>query len=224
MNNHSIMTSEFKFVTTAREGATLVLPNGASREDLRSTTHLTKYIEKYALSWHYFAFHNAAYSGGALPNGSLYLVTGCDRAKSYSLVAIPVTTSKAGDRVEMTFKKDDWTDKNFAGTNTSWDRKRVSDGTERETCAFPQADVAIVHDSVWCNVVDSKNGDGTAKTIFKFIVALVYGDDAGSKSEPSFFEGQKGLQVGDKEGQKDSTVMLSYQSISLCISSSATST
>ncbi|KAF9543634.1 hypothetical protein CPC08DRAFT_424017 [Agrocybe pediades] len=52
---------EFKFVTTAREGALLVLPDDASREDLRSSAHLSKYIEKYALSWHYFTLHSSTY-------------------------------------------------------------------------------------------------------------------------------------------------------------------
>ncbi|KAF9554943.1 hypothetical protein CPC08DRAFT_753373 [Agrocybe pediades] len=239
---------EFKFVTTAREAALLVLPSGASRVDLKSTSHLTKYIEKYALSWHYFMFHRATYSGSSVPNGSLHLVTGCDRAKSWSLAATPDTSSEAGDRIEMAFRKDDWTDKNYARTNTFSSRSR-EDGAKRETCAvnirgitialsnrvwaehlryppkkykvyyqllstpilgwrakltrwkedhfgygsvslkdrekvpfhpsiiitqilfkkFPQADVAIVHDSVWCEAVDSENGDGTAKSIFEFI-------------------------------------------------------
>ncbi|KAF9543632.1 hypothetical protein CPC08DRAFT_730421 [Agrocybe pediades] len=223
---------EFKFATTAREGAVLVLPEGASREDLGSTTHLTKYIDKYALSWHYFMSHHATYSGTSIPNGSLYLVTGCDRAKFWSLAATPTTMNEAGDRIETSFRKDEWTDTNHIWRNTFWSGRR-EDGASRETCAvnirgitialsnrmwsehlrykeskykpyyqllstpilgwraklakwkedhfgygsvslkdrgrFPQADVAIVHDSVWCNAVDSENGDGTAKSIFEFI-------------------------------------------------------
>ncbi|KAF4618015.1 hypothetical protein D9613_012845 [Agrocybe pediades] len=223
---------EFKFVTTVREGALLVLPDGASREDLKSSSHLTKYIEKYALSWHYFTFHRATYSGGSLPNGSLHLVTGCDRAKSWSVAAFPVTMSKAGDQIEMSFRKDTWTGRSYARSNNSSSRSR-EDGAARESSTvnirgitialsnrvwaahlryqpkkykayyrllstpilgrrakltrwkedhfgyglvslkdreqFPQADVAIVHDSVWCNAVDSENGDGTAKNIFEFI-------------------------------------------------------
>ncbi|KAF9556175.1 hypothetical protein CPC08DRAFT_694730 [Agrocybe pediades] len=262
---------EFKSVTTAREAALLVLPDGASREDLKSTSHLTKYIEKYALSWHYFLFPNATYSGTMVPNGSLYLVTGCDKAESWANAAMPASTSQAGDRIELTFREGDWVSKSYARGDTF--RKGAIRDYIRETCAvnirgitialsnrvwaehlryeppkytacyqllstpilgwraklarwkenhmgygqpyprnhqnvpfhpsiiitqilfekFPEADVAIVHDSVWCNAVDSEaftspflsriyyndqsaciprlqqNGDGTADNILKLI-------------------------------------------------------
>ncbi|KAF9536447.1 hypothetical protein CPC08DRAFT_652108, partial [Agrocybe pediades] len=125
---------EFKFVTTAREGALLVLPDGASREDLKSSAHLTKYIEKYALSWYYFTFHRSTYTGHSLPNGSLRLVAGCDRAKSWSLVAFPDNMSKAGDRIETSFRKDEWTDINHIG-RSAFSHHIRKDGASRETCA-----------------------------------------------------------------------------------------
>jgi len=110
--------SEFTVETIAREGAILVLPDGASREDLVSTSNLTKYIEKHALDWHNFMFKQAPTSASMIPNGSLYLVTGCDKSRSWSTVAIPSGLGYAGDKIQMTFKKDWWMSNDLARTNT----------------------------------------------------------------------------------------------------------
>ncbi|KAF8902779.1 hypothetical protein CPB84DRAFT_1644851, partial [Gymnopilus junonius] len=70
--------------STAREGALLFFPEGGSREDLISTSRLTDYVKKHALNWYQYMCQHGRMSASTIPNGSLFLVTGCDKAKSWS--------------------------------------------------------------------------------------------------------------------------------------------
>ncbi|KAF5323802.1 hypothetical protein D9619_012966 [Psilocybe cf. subviscida] len=63
------------FKSTAKEGALLVLPEGASREDITSTKRFHKYVQRWAPHW---------YRHLGLSNGSIFLVTGCDKASDFA--------------------------------------------------------------------------------------------------------------------------------------------
>lgn len=79
----TITFRDIQFTVTAREGGILVLPEGASREDLLSTTHIRDYVKKHALNW-YVYFKELLNDMVVHPNGTLYVVTGVDKASTWA--------------------------------------------------------------------------------------------------------------------------------------------
>lgn len=80
-----------------QEGAALVLPEGGSREDLVSTQRFHKYVKKWAPYW---------YNINPIANGSLFLVTGCDKVSDYAAMCFPFYHSsdkKASPRIKMDY-------------------------------------------------------------------------------------------------------------------------
>lgn len=70
------------------EGGIVILPQGATREDLVATDQLYKYISDQALEWfQYLDGYNKAIFDVAIPNGGLYLVTGVDKAVAWSALS-----------------------------------------------------------------------------------------------------------------------------------------
>ncbi|KAJ3514686.1 hypothetical protein NLJ89_g2239 [Agrocybe chaxingu] len=91
---------EIAFSSSAREGAVVVLPTGASREDLADTSKLHSYLKEHAVDW-YQSLNLYSGSENILPsppgmNGTLFIVTGCDRATSCATVVFPATPAEAG--------------------------------------------------------------------------------------------------------------------------------
>jgi len=95
----------FTISSSVREGGILVLPDGASREDFAPSPSLLKYIEDNALDWYPYVDKNLRGEAEAFPNGSLYLITGCDKARSLACVAIPRAVDTAGGQVELQYKQ-----------------------------------------------------------------------------------------------------------------------
>ncbi|KAJ6523373.1 hypothetical protein B0H19DRAFT_909422, partial [Mycena capillaripes] len=61
----------------SKEGAILLLPEGASRQDLLPVKPLFAHAKKHSSRWHEFAYDY-------LPSaGSLFVVTGCDKTSSW---------------------------------------------------------------------------------------------------------------------------------------------
>jgi len=72
----------------SKEGAVLVLPKGASRYDLLPVETFRAHVRRYSPQWYRFARDR-------LPStGSLFIVTGCDKASSWA-IATASTTSGA---------------------------------------------------------------------------------------------------------------------------------
>ena len=92
-------------MTSVREGGILVLPSGASREDFTPGSSLLRYIEENALHWYLHISKNLR-EVEAFPNGSLYLITGCDKTRSASCVTIPIGPNTAGTQVELQYQQD----------------------------------------------------------------------------------------------------------------------
>ncbi|KAH9484523.1 hypothetical protein JR316_0004005 [Psilocybe cubensis] len=83
------------FTVKAREAAVLILQNGGLREDLISTVSIRDYVQKHALKWYMFV--NQFGPGNIIcPNGSLYLVTGCDKANSWASACYPLDYKQVG--------------------------------------------------------------------------------------------------------------------------------
>ncbi|KIK53906.1 hypothetical protein GYMLUDRAFT_106946, partial [Collybiopsis luxurians FD-317 M1] len=72
------------FVSSAAQGALLILPEGAKRIDHQQWTTLYNYVAECAQSW--YDFVNGDRDQGGLArglDGGLYLVTGCDKARAW---------------------------------------------------------------------------------------------------------------------------------------------
>jgi hypothetical protein len=85
------------FESKKQEGAALVLPEGGSREDLVSTQRFYQYIKKWAPYW---------YSMMPIANGSLFLVTGCDKVSDYAAFCFPYhwpSCRKASPSISMDY-------------------------------------------------------------------------------------------------------------------------
>jgi hypothetical protein len=78
---------EFVFTCRGPNGAVLALPHGAHLKKLQSITEMRQYAKTHAESW-YKHVNGTTLSGGRareLANGSLYLVTGWEKAKSWGI-------------------------------------------------------------------------------------------------------------------------------------------
>lgn len=71
--------------TSSKQTAVLLLPEGASRTDLRGKKKFRDYALKHAQRW--YAFVNGDL-GRMVNNGDLYLVTGTDKSSSWSVAAV----------------------------------------------------------------------------------------------------------------------------------------
>ncbi|KAJ7158481.1 hypothetical protein C8R46DRAFT_392884 [Mycena filopes] len=71
--------SEFLFSCQGPSGAVLALPHGARLEKLEDVEHVRQYAACHAESW--YKYINGT-RGRALTNGSLYLITGCEKSAS----------------------------------------------------------------------------------------------------------------------------------------------
>jgi hypothetical protein len=87
----SYLRKEYQFKASSKEGAILILPEGGTREDMRSTDKVQDYVAKNAFSWY---LHANSTAKANVPNGSLFLILGRDAAMSYDAVSfsgIPLT-------------------------------------------------------------------------------------------------------------------------------------
>ncbi|KAH9482314.1 hypothetical protein JR316_0004412 [Psilocybe cubensis] len=75
-----------KFTSSEPEVAVLVLPDGARREDL-ATSRVQEYLKKHAENWIQFFTEENVFR--AIPNGGIYVITGIDKAVSYSASTFP---------------------------------------------------------------------------------------------------------------------------------------
>ena len=80
------------FTSSMSEGAVLILPSGASREDLVYPPHLYDYVKLNAMRWYQLCNRVNDEKGARVhnvPNGTLRLVTGVDRATSWATATFP---------------------------------------------------------------------------------------------------------------------------------------
>ncbi|KZP12588.1 hypothetical protein FIBSPDRAFT_681498, partial [Athelia psychrophila] len=73
-------TIGYSVAESSSESAPLIMPDGAMGEDCTSIDEIRRYSIDHAPSWYEFIngkLHRAA------PNGSLYVVTGCDKSTSW---------------------------------------------------------------------------------------------------------------------------------------------
>ncbi|KDR69316.1 hypothetical protein GALMADRAFT_77705 [Galerina marginata CBS 339.88] len=83
-----------------KEGAILVLPDGASREDLISTGRFHEYAKRNAPHWYQVI---NGYGGVVHTNGSLFLVTGCDKATDWATASFPYHPGNSETLVDLRY-------------------------------------------------------------------------------------------------------------------------
>ncbi|KAF9030964.1 hypothetical protein BDZ89DRAFT_1064289 [Hymenopellis radicata] len=90
----------FEFSTSSEEAAVLVLPHGSTRYDVLNKSAFERYAAEHAASWYEYV-NDPDHLGRQAVNGSLYLVTGCDKTASWGTAAV----SKPDDTraVSLTF-------------------------------------------------------------------------------------------------------------------------
>ena len=81
------------FDSKSREGAILILPRGASRQDMIATDRLHEYVQRNAPHWYQVMNGYADYSFH--PNGSLVIVTGCDKTTDWANASFSNTEKKS---------------------------------------------------------------------------------------------------------------------------------
>ncbi|KAJ7209375.1 hypothetical protein C8J57DRAFT_1484320 [Mycena rebaudengoi] len=84
-----------EFKVESKECAILVLPQGASRERLLALQTFRAYVEKYAPQWYTFARDRVS------AHGSLFVVTGCDKAASWGIATISTRSSCIGTSLKF---------------------------------------------------------------------------------------------------------------------------
>ncbi|KAE9404218.1 hypothetical protein BT96DRAFT_916987 [Gymnopus androsaceus JB14] len=78
------MGAGLSFRSSASKGALLILPEGGMRIDHQQYTRFYKYAADCARSW--YIYINGPLARGA-HNGSIYLVTGCDKARAWGVAS-----------------------------------------------------------------------------------------------------------------------------------------
>ncbi|KJA20145.1 hypothetical protein HYPSUDRAFT_142675, partial [Hypholoma sublateritium FD-334 SS-4] len=99
---HSSEPLDTSFYSRKREGGILILPHGASRQDMADTDRLYEYVQRNAPHWYQvineysdYAFH---------PNGSLVIVTGCDKATDYANASFS-NTEESPHRISLRYTR-----------------------------------------------------------------------------------------------------------------------
>ncbi|KAJ7815518.1 hypothetical protein B0H14DRAFT_3745764 [Mycena olivaceomarginata] len=90
----------FVFSCRGADGAVLALPHGSHLEKLRNVAEMRRYATKHAESWYK---HVNDIRGRGLVNGSLYLVTGCEKAESWGIATFHDVASQNENEFQLSF-------------------------------------------------------------------------------------------------------------------------
>lgn len=112
-----IFLRDMSFTIRARECGILLLPDGASREDLVETARVRDFVLKHVRNWYMF-IGQAIHHGVLCSNGSLCVVTGHDKAISWAAsVARPYNST--GKLRTIRYSKGKWTRNDGMSSQTS---------------------------------------------------------------------------------------------------------
>lgn len=143
-----------QLTTSSKEGAVLLLPQGASRTDTRKIPRFARYAIKHGLDWYKFA--NEEDFG--LENGSLYLVTGCDKASAWGVasfynastegeISLKFTAAQvASGRVSCAWK---WETYSPASVRSGPIRAEGEEQRGKNQCVFVRGLKVAISDSLW---------------------------------------------------------------------------
>ncbi|KAH9482319.1 hypothetical protein JR316_0004417 [Psilocybe cubensis] len=120
-----------KFTSSEPEVAVVVLPDGARREDL-ATSRVQEYLKKHAANW--IQFFSDADLFRAIPNGGIYVITGFDKAVSYSASTFPGRGFVGNRCISFEYPSKSWFLDRKSGISTyNW---KTSERDTEERCLF----------------------------------------------------------------------------------------
>ncbi|KAJ7790891.1 hypothetical protein B0H14DRAFT_204806 [Mycena olivaceomarginata] len=90
---------DFIFSCRPPQGAVLALPHGAELKRLKNTQAVREYAQRYAKTW--YAYLKCT-KGHVVENGSLYLITGCEKVMSWGMATYHST--KDTDEFQASFR------------------------------------------------------------------------------------------------------------------------
>ncbi|KAF5343735.1 hypothetical protein D9757_014646 [Collybiopsis confluens] len=90
----------FSFSSSTNKGAVLILPEGGKRVDHRQHSKFYNYAAEFARSW--YQHINGPLARG-IQNGSLYLVTGYDKARAWGVACFDDDSEDASANISMDF-------------------------------------------------------------------------------------------------------------------------
>ncbi|KAJ7838908.1 hypothetical protein B0H14DRAFT_3699302 [Mycena olivaceomarginata] len=90
---------DFIFNCRPPQGAVLALPHGSELKRLKIVRPVREYAQKYAKTWHAYLKHT---KGLVVDNGSLYLITGCEKVMSWGMATYHSTWDT--DEFQASFK------------------------------------------------------------------------------------------------------------------------
>jgi hypothetical protein len=109
--------SKFAFQSTGRDGAVLVMPDGAIAEDLNKYKLMNQYIAENAKRWYDYVVSDEC--GVQAENGDIRVVVGMDKVSSWGMVAFKGTNDEEPPR-RFEFKDDER--KESHSKKYKWDR------------------------------------------------------------------------------------------------------
>lgn len=206
---------EYSFQCLTSEGAILTLPDGASRENLRNLTSFQEYASRNAINWYVYANGTR---GCQAKNGSIYLVTGCDKGKSWGVAAFSNVTGR--DRFSLQFTAPQamigqpdrlysWQGSSLAKTRAGPMPVDYLEGTHdraQNQCLFLRGFRVALGRGVWANLLGptgiSRIEDIKAREIFPCSVPGAGGPGQDSLLSRHFqHSGHKGNQGTHQSGQ-----------------------
>jgi hypothetical protein len=165
----------------ASEGAILTLPDGASREDCREIARFREYAAQHAESWYKYVNGSRGRDAG---NGSIYLVTGYDKSKSWGVASFSdvsgsfnltfIPSPDEGGNTNYTFA---WEHASSTSTNSGPVPIEYFDGDRPENqCTFIRGFKISLTQGIWATlfgsttrlstIVDAKPDDMLTRTSF----------------------------------------------------------
>ncbi|KAJ7107097.1 hypothetical protein C8R44DRAFT_744959 [Mycena epipterygia] len=95
---------EFRFNCVGPSGAVLALPHGSHFEKLKNLDSLRRYAAEHADNWYRYINGDR---GRELENGSLYLITGCEKSQSWGIASFQHVADEFSLAFELTTDGDD---------------------------------------------------------------------------------------------------------------------
>ncbi|KAF8176635.1 hypothetical protein K438DRAFT_1607218, partial [Mycena galopus ATCC 62051] len=157
------INGEFVFNCSGPNGALLALPHGAHLKKLENLESMRQYAAKHAESWYKYVNGER---GRGLVNGNLYLVTGCEKAKSWGMASFH--NAAFHNEFQLSFRPttDADSDYRYRWQGGHCRRKQADstpDGTPLNQTTFIHAFAISVSEGIWeklfgvevCQLVDS---------------------------------------------------------------------
>ncbi|KAF7374595.1 WD40 containing domain protein [Mycena sanguinolenta] len=146
----SVPGGEFVFACRGPNGAVLALPHGRHLRRLRNILEMREYAAEHAHRWYK---HVNEARGRGLVNGSLYLVTGCEKAKSWGMASFYGISLPGQHEFQLSFRPTDANTGRYRWRAPNCDHKQADpppvDGTPLNQTIFIHAFTISLSETIW---------------------------------------------------------------------------